>query len=955
MPNLKARALALFDEYIEMGEPQRARALEALKAQDPELHDELAALLAADSHSPPPSLLSTPFEALGGADAVSSPAHAPASAGPDPRLGSRLGPWRIDSVIGAGGMGTVYQAQRVDGQYEQTVALKCLRAGLYSPLLEAAFRHERNTLAQLDHPNIARLVDGGIDEQGHPWFAMQKIDGLPIDRWCDQQRLSLRERVQLLLQACTAIAYAHDQGVLHQDIKPSNLLVGEDGRPMLLDFGLTEMLSQEARPGRARFAASSGYTAPEALSETTPSPAGDIYATGVVLYRLLCAGWPAPPRGYGVPAPVGLEAPAPPRAPSAVALQATEHAARVRGAASPAALSRQLSGDLDCIALRCVALDPAARYGSIRALQADLQDWLARRPVRARNGGVAYRLHRFVQRNTLVTALAAVSLLALGTTAGFGLWQWQQARQESALALALAEAFERIPGGASLPEWGDTPLNLPVALQASEQGLRQQFQSNPTALSRGLLAVARGYVVIGDHARALALIEEARRIDPGDMLEQARAQAALAGLHNAQAGYAKAEQAAREGVDALGKPLGPAAKSVLASLYGQIARARWQMADHAAAQSLLDDTLRVIQANPDRYPAALQAELLALRSDWNNQLRRFDAGRADAERAIALGGTSQTTANAQEQLSAAMRETGSASEGMDAIRANLQRLQRQLGPDHPETGFAWIVLAEALQAAGDAGPALQASRQALRILTPALGADHPYIARALRIGALAQAFDGQPRAAVEDARRALSIMESAYGSRHYQTVLTRQVLAATLGSLSQSDPRPEYREQALSQYQRLLRDGEALGLPMGRQWLAYGIRLTNSGQTAEARRALQRALPLLEQEGSEYVFEVRRNLAVVALKEKRYDEARTLLESSAARLRSQTNRSLYRTTALSDTLLDLSQLELEQNHPERAREHLQEALRIGEATFGADDPQTRAIRAALDNFDQDAS
>src|SRR5690606_12012485 len=151
-----------------------------------------------------------------------------------------------------------------------------------------------------------------------------------------------------LLQACTAIAYAHDQGVLHQDIKPSNLLVGEDGRPMLLDFGLTEMLFQDARPGRARFAASSGYTAPEALRETTSTPAGDIYATGVVLYRLLCAGWPVSSHGNATPVPIGMEKPEPPRPPSVLALQVTPHAARIRGAKGPAALSRQLAGDLDC-------------------------------------------------------------------------------------------------------------------------------------------------------------------------------------------------------------------------------------------------------------------------------------------------------------------------------------------------------------------------------------------------------------------------------------------------------------------------------------------------------------------------------------------------------------------------------------------------------------------------------
>jgi serine/threonine-protein kinase len=260
MSDLEARALALFDDYVELPPSRRAEALARLAREDPALHGVLVRWLAADAADHP--LEGMDFDDLLGLPGTSdddAPEHDAASS----RVGNRLGPWRIDRLLGTGGMGTVYEASRADGQYEKRVALKCIRREMSSSSLIDAFMRERNHLAQLDHPHIAPLLDGGIEADGHPWFAMQLVQGTSIDLWADQQALTLTDRVRVLLQVCDALHYAHSRGVLHQDIKPGNVLVAQEGRVYLVDFGLSAVIDGAASP---RIAVSNGYAAPEILA-----------------------------------------------------------------------------------------------------------------------------------------------------------------------------------------------------------------------------------------------------------------------------------------------------------------------------------------------------------------------------------------------------------------------------------------------------------------------------------------------------------------------------------------------------------------------------------------------------------------------------------------------------------------------------------------------------------------
>jgi serine/threonine protein kinase len=278
----RIRALALLGDYLALKASDRERELRALEKREPEVHRLVAAMLRLDQAEHPLDHL--PSEVLERFETTDQTLD-------EARLGSRLGPWLIIDVIGAGGMGTVYRARRDDGQYEQQVALKCVRRELTSEALVNAFIRERNTLARLSHVGIAPLLDGGVDLHGHPWFAMRLVDGEPIDQWCDRRRSSIEARVRLLEKVCEALDYAHRHMVLHLDIKPSNLLVTADGNIQIVDFGLSTVLNGEREA--PRIAVSPGYTAPEALTGTLPTAALDIYSMGMVMRRLL---WGALPK-----------------------------------------------------------------------------------------------------------------------------------------------------------------------------------------------------------------------------------------------------------------------------------------------------------------------------------------------------------------------------------------------------------------------------------------------------------------------------------------------------------------------------------------------------------------------------------------------------------------------------------------------------------------------------------
>jgi serine/threonine-protein kinase len=422
-----AAARGRFEEIVELDPGPRSAALAALAASDPDLAAAVAELLAADAAAGEAFL-------AGGAAALDPEGVGEALAASDPRgtaAGDRIGPYRLRALLGRGGMGEVWEAERADGQFDQVVALKLLKRGMDSAAILARFLRERQILARLEHPNIARLLDGGVAADGRPYLVLERVEGEPIHDWCRRHDSPIAERLRLLIGVCEAVETAHHSLVVHRDLKPSNILVDAHGRVKLLDFGIAKLISDEVEPeaDRTRLeerALTPAYAAPEQILGQPVTTATDVYSLGVVLYELLAGRLPHR-RDTGSAAALAEE----------LERETLVRPSRVVAASGDARHSRLLAGDLDTIVLKALAREPGRRYGGAAALADDLQRHLDGRPVLARPDRAGYRLSKFVGRHRVVVGAASLALLAMVVGTGFSVWQARIARLEAAKANAI--------------------------------------------------------------------------------------------------------------------------------------------------------------------------------------------------------------------------------------------------------------------------------------------------------------------------------------------------------------------------------------------------------------------------------------------------------------------------------------------------------------------------------------
>lgn len=410
------RALALFDALVDMPESERetqlsrARDTASIIAQARELlfaNDQVGVLDKKAVESPP-----TPYSSL--------------------EPGTDIGGFVIDRLIGRGGMGEVYEAHRQDRSFSQRVALKMLRP-------EAAdqgsqFDRERRLLAGLEHPGIARLIDGGIAPDSRPYMAMEFVEGQPIDRYCASSGAGLHRRLELIEQACAILSFAHARLIIHRDIKPSNIMVDTEGRVRLLDFGIAKLL-HDAAPQTIAITqpmATPAYASPEQLNNETATISADIYSLGAVLYELLTGKGPWQVGDNALPSLMLRIVRDTPPTPS----QAAEPGNPVPKA--------QIRGDLDAIVMKALRDDPADRYGTITELADDIRRYLENRPVKARVGSNRYRLSRFVKRNRWAVAAASTAILSILLGAGGIAWQARQTAIQRDTALAEARRSESV-------------------------------------------------------------------------------------------------------------------------------------------------------------------------------------------------------------------------------------------------------------------------------------------------------------------------------------------------------------------------------------------------------------------------------------------------------------------------------------------------------------------------------
>ncbi len=429
--------------------------------------------------------------------------------------GKRVGVYQIIEEIGEGGMGAVYRAQRADDQYQKEVAIKLVRSGFDTRFALARFKDERQILATLVHPNIARLLDGGSTDEAQPYFVMDYIQGQPLDHYCDDRKLSVTERLQLFRTVCSAVHYAHQNLVIHRDIKPGNILVTGDGTPKLLDFGIAKMLapdlanSSTVRTRTIMRLFTPEYASPEQLRGGVITTASDIYSLGVVLYELL-TGWRPRRRvlrealrdASEQPASI-LAEPAPEKPSLSLARIDRDLDAPNRGALTPEAVSatregtperlrRRLSGDLDNIVLMALRQDPSRRYASVEQLSDDIRRHLERLPVIARPDTFGYRSSKFIRRHK--AGAVAVSLVALTLIGGVA-----STLREARIARAQRERAEhrfndvRKLANSLMFDIHDAIQNLPGSTQARQLLVTNalQYLDSLAGESRGDLSLQR--------------------------------------------------------------------------------------------------------------------------------------------------------------------------------------------------------------------------------------------------------------------------------------------------------------------------------------------------------------------------------------------------------------------------------------------------------------------------------
>ncbi|CAN5480125.1 hypothetical protein BH23BAC3_BH23BAC3_24080 [soil metagenome] len=410
-----------------------------------------------------------------------------------------VGNYKIIRALGHGGMGSVFLAERSDGQYDQRVALKLLRTGFTSENQTRRFLAERQILATLVHKNIARLIDGGLTEQGQPWFAMEYVDGFPIDKYCDTNQLTVKERLKLFKDVCNAVQFAHQKLIVHRDLKPSNIFVEENGTVKLLDFGIAKALKpDEILSGQIPITKTGllpltpAYASPEQIRGDSITTSSDIYQLGVMLYELLTGFTPYNVSGRSPSEIEQLICESTPTRPSTAITKlpdrdsdtTTQQICTARKT-EPDELQRLLRGEMDTIILKAMHKEPERRYESAGQLAADIHNYLNGKPVTAHPDSVAYRVRKFIQRHKIgVASAATIILLLLGyaLTITYHSQQTQaaleQARQETAKAEQitglLMDMFEASDPSESLGE------NI-TARQLLESGIRQveQLQEQP--------------------------------------------------------------------------------------------------------------------------------------------------------------------------------------------------------------------------------------------------------------------------------------------------------------------------------------------------------------------------------------------------------------------------------------------------------------------------------------------
>jgi eukaryotic-like serine/threonine-protein kinase len=659
-------------------------------------------------------------------------AHAAADLEPEPsRIGQTLGVYRLIGELGEGGMGAVYLAERADGQYNARVAVKLLRGGLASPELERRFLAERQILADVVHPNIARLLDGGTAPDGTPYLVMEYIDGQPLDVWCE--KLAVRDRVRLLMAVCAAVQHAHQSLVIHRDIKPTNILVTADGQPKLLDFGIAKLVASDAVETSLTTAfrmMTPTYASPEQLRGDRVTTATDVYSLGVVLYQLLAGRLPFDLGGLSF---------------AEVERRVCEGEPPRPSTRAPAEARRALRGDLDNIVLKALRKEPVRRYGSAAELAEDLRRYLAREPVTARPDTVWYRAGKFVRRHAVGVSAAATIVILLAALAGTSILQARRLAAERDRAETGRLTAERVTGFLARLFTAADPnvarpdtLSVRQVLDAGANRILAELRKEPEV--RATLAVTMGEVYrnLGLYAPARALIDSAlairRAVRPARDTAIATALYQKAELLYTEGEYDSTEVVHREALAIRRERLGPDHADIAASLNG-LAAALDELGRFEESEKLYRDALAMDQRVHGQEHETVAVGMTNLAGVLRSQAK-YDEAITLLRSALPLnrrlrGDQHLDVAATLNQLSRTLALARRTDEALPFVREAIAIQQGVHKRPHPETAASLGNLAGILGQLGRLDESVATRRESLAMLRAVFGNHHPYIAATL--------------------------------------------------------------------------------------------------------------------------------------------------------------------------------------------------------------------------------
>jgi serine/threonine protein kinase len=731
----------------------------------------------------------------------------------------RIGPYRVLRLLGEGGMGRVFLAERADGQFHQHVALKLMRSGFESSEMHERFLRERDLLARLTHPNIAQLHDGGVSDAGSPYFTLEHVEGEPLTAWCDARQLGITARVKLLLKVCDAVQFAHRNLIVHRDLKPSNILVTAEGEPKLLDFGIAKPL--DADNDRRLTATRSQpmtreYAAPEQVLGEPITTATDVYALGVLMYELLSGHLPYARAERGEsswPKAIVDEQPEP--FTRALARTSTAEASRIledgdaassvlaaaRGT-SISLLRRALRGDLERIVRRSLEKAPEARYASVTALADDLRAWIDGRALPG--GSRRYRLAKFLRRHRtgVVTATFAIALAIVGI-AGI-VYQARQTARQAQTVTAVKDFLLSLFNASSPNEARGKELSVRELLDRGDAQIEHGLAAQPALRAELQGALGRIYFQLGHYEEAQLLQRKAlSEAEAQDRVAAAIMQRQLAETLAARGEFLEADRLATAASDVLERSQSNPAELIRALI------ARSSIAQRTGKVSSAEQfAVRAVQlAREPKVPRELLGNALSAQGLVEWDLRNVPRSEALYREALqihreAFGDIDLRVATDRQNLTLALRNLGRYDEALEQARASVAIDEQILGPQHPDLSRALFTLGTTLYHMAHYEEAESVLRRGVSVARASLG-DHPTTATALNnLGLVLMDWHGLDEAE-QVYSEALRIATAQLGPRHNGTL----IMASNLGYVHGRQGKLELAERELRDV--LARDREA--------------------------------------------------------------------------------------------------------------------------------------------------